>query len=94
MIGKLRRHYLVFFRPKKVERMLEKRTGACTRCGVCCQLGFACAHFDTETRLCTVHECKPAVCRTFPLDFRDIADRDLQNPNIPCGFRFPESEGK
>ena len=91
MIGKIRRHFLVYFRPRKVERMLEERRGACTRCGVCCRLGFACAHLDPETRLCGVHEMKPAVCRTFPLDARDIADRNLVSPSPRCGYRFPKN---
>lgn len=27
-------------------------------------------------------------CRTFPIDERDLADRDLVAPDTPCGFYF------
>ncbi len=27
-------------------------------------------------------------CRNFPMDERDIAERDLVAPDTPCGYRF------
>ena len=29
-------------------------------------------------------------CCTFPIDARDLADRDLVAPDIPCGYFWPE----
>ncbi|MBM3335732.1 hypothetical protein FJY63_13825 [Candidatus Sumerlaeota bacterium] len=37
---------------------------------------------------CTVHKFRPPNCRVFPIDPRDLADRDLVAPDRPCGFSF------
>lgn len=88
--GKLRRFYLVHFRPAYVQASLARRTGDCNRTGACCRLMFTCPLLDTRSQpvLCTIHEVKPKVCRIFPIDERDLADRDIIAPDTPCGFSF------
>jgi Fe-S-cluster containining protein len=42
---------------------------------------------------CTIHEYKPSNCSLFPIDERDLRDRDIIAPDSPCGFSFvPEAE--
>jgi len=93
--GKVRRFYLSHFRPSYVRRSLERRQGACNRTGACCRLMFTCPLLDTRTEpvRCTINEVKPKVCRLFPIDERDLRDRDIIAPDTPCGFSFiPEEE--
>jgi hypothetical protein len=88
--GKLRRFFLVGVRKKKVLDMLSRRHGACNRCGACCKLLFQCPAYDEsdgEPR-CLIYNDRPGVCGLFPLDERDLADRDLVMPEQPCGFFF------
>src|ERR1039457_1341090 len=40
--------------------------GGCNSCGASCNLLFRCPHWDTVSRLCTVYESRPLVCRMFP----------------------------
>lgn len=35
-----------------------------------------------------MHGTRPMNCRVFPIDERDLADRDLLHPEAPCGFHF------
>jgi hypothetical protein len=92
--GKLRRLYLVTLRPGYVRRSLERRVGHCNRTGACCRLMFTCPLLDERTVpvLCSIHSSKPPVCRTFPIDERDLRDRDLVMPDRPCGFSFVPAE--
>ena len=88
--GKARRFYLAHFRRGYVRESLARRTGHCNRTGACCHLMFTCPLLDqraTPVR-CTIHEYKPKVCRLFPIDERDLRDRDLIAPDTPCGFSF------
>ena len=94
-LGKLRRFYLVHLRPEYVRRSLARRVGNCNRTGACCRLMFTCPLLDERTVpvLCSIHESKPAVCRIFPIDERDLRDRDLVMPGKSCGFSFiPETQ--
>ena len=94
-LGKLRRFYLVHLRPEYVRRSLARRVGHCNRTGACCRLMFTCPLLDERTVpvLCSIHESKPAVCRIFPIDERDLWDRDLVMPGKSCGFSFiPETQ--
>ena len=94
--GKLRRLYLVYLRPGYVRRSLARRVGQCDRTGACCRLMFTCPLLDERTVpvLCSIHESKPAVCKIFPIDERDLHDRDLVMPGRRCGFSFvPEQAG-
>ena len=91
--GKLRRLYMTTLRPRKARRMLERRRGECLRCGVCCKLVVKCPHLD-ESGLpaCTVHEQRHRNCRAFPLDERDLRDRDRVSPGTKCGYWFVNGE--
>lgn len=88
-LGKFRRLYLTTFRPRKVEWMLEQRRGECVRCGACCKLGLTCPHLD-ESNLptCLIHLRRHRNCRHFPLDERDLFDRDRVSPETKCGYWF------
>ena len=92
--GKVRRFYLAHFRPAYVRESLARRVGRCDRTGACCNLMFTCPLLDrrpTPVR-CSIHEIKPKVCRLFPIDERDLRDRDILSPDVPCGFSFVPRE--
>ncbi len=88
--GKVRRFYLAHFRPTYVRESLARRVGHCNRTGACCHLMFTCPLLDrlAEPVRCSIHEIKPRVCRLFPIDERDLRDRDIVSPDVPCGFSF------
>jgi len=88
--GKARRLYLGFLRRRTVRESIARRAGECRRCGACCRLGYRCQLLvdDGEATTCRFHKYRPLNCRLFPIDERDLADRDLIVPGIPCGFRF------
>src|SRR6059036_1016949 len=44
--GKVRRVFLLAFRKKRVIAKLDRRRGACTRCGACCKILFKCPAYD------------------------------------------------
>ncbi len=93
--GKVRRFYLAHFRPSYVRESLARRVGQCNRTGACCNLMFTCPLLDrrAEPVRCTIHEIKPKVCRLFPIDERDLLDRNIVSPDHPCGFSFiPHAE--
>jgi len=96
--GKIRRSFLVNFRRKRVTAMLERRRGACSRCGACCKLLFQCPAYDESdgSPKCLVYNDRPGVCGLFPLDERDLRERNLVMPDRQCGFSFsdePRPEG-
>jgi len=93
--GVLRRFLLNVFRPAYVRTSVAQRTGTCKRCGVCCHLiankcGALHLHRDGSStcRLYTFYRLPN--CRTFPIDPRDLADRDLVMPGTPCGYSWPK----
>ena len=88
--GKVRRFYLSHFRPAYVRESMARRIGGCARTGACCRLMFTCPLLDVrpDPVRCTIHSIKPKVCRLFPIDERDLRDRDIVSPDAPCGFRF------
>lgn len=88
--GKLRRQYLILFRPGYVRRSLAQRRGHCNRSGACCRLMYSCAFLkrDGGVGACGVYPVRPEVCSLFPIDERDLRDRDLLMPDHPCGFFF------
>jgi len=92
--GKVRRFYLAHFRRAYVRESLARRVGECDRTGACCRLMFTCPLLDTASDpvRCRVHEVKPKVCRLFPIDERDLRDRDILSPDAPCGFTFVPRE--
>ena len=95
--GVMRRLLLLHFRPGYVRRSLARRTGSCSRCGVCCHLvANQCRALRLDAAghtLCTLYAFyRPPNCRTFPIDPRDLADRDLVAPDLPCGYAWPQEE--
>jgi len=93
--GKVRRFCLVHFRPGYVERSLSRRQGGCNRTGACCNLLFACPiYLAKPLPTCRINEYKPKVCKMFPIDERDLRDRDIISPDVPCGFSFLPSDQK
>ena len=92
--GKFRRFCYSAFATEYVAHQVNKRQGECNRCGACCKLLYNCPYLDDSVAPC---ECKFyhrtfANCRLFPLDERDIADRDIVSPDVPCGYRFPKPD--
>lgn len=91
--GKARRIFISFFPP--LARYLQKYyglTGGCQSCGASCALLFQCPHWDTQTRLCTVYNDRPNICRLFPITPADIRDRALASSNgMGCGFAFKKA---
>ena len=92
--GKLRRFYLLTFRPNYVEESLKRRVGKCRRTGSCCRLAFTCPWFAWLERLpiCRHYRRRPRNCTIFPIDERDIRDRDIVDPHEACGFTFLSRE--
>ncbi|MFH1230805.1 MAG: hypothetical protein V1709_04840 [Planctomycetota bacterium] len=88
--GKIRRMFLVYLKPKKARKYLARRHGECYRCGACCELMFHCPALVRENGSisCKFYDLRSQVCKTFPLNERDIKDRDLVNPIQKCGFSF------
>jgi hypothetical protein len=89
--GRPRRFFLGVFRPGYVRAMRARRRGECRRCGACCQLAVRCRHLVYEGGLAACDKYdgeRPLNCRNFPIDPRCLADRDLNAPDLPCGFYF------
>jgi hypothetical protein len=88
--GKLRRLYLGLLRPGYVKASLARRVGQCDRTGACCHLMYTCPLLITKSIpvRCGIHEIKPLSCRLFPIDERDLKERDIVSPDVPCGYSF------
>lgn len=90
--GKVRRAFLIAFRKKRVEEKLDRRRGACSRCGACCKIMFKCPAYDDSdgNPKCLIYNDRPGVCSLFPLDEKDLRERDLVMPGTKCGFYFDD----
>ena len=88
--GKIRRFYLVNFRPRYVEESLSRRVGTCDRTGACCNLMFPCPSMKwfENLPLCRIYKLRPRNCTVFPIDERDLRERDIMSPYEPCGYTF------
>ena len=91
--GVFRRFFLIVFRPGLVRTSLARRTGECRRCGACCHLvankcGALHLHKDRHSTCRLYNVYRLPNCRTFPIDPRDLAERDLVAPHVPCGYRW------
>jgi len=88
--GKLRRLFLTHFRKGYVERQKQRLRGECIRCGICCNFVITCPWLDRSTQpaTCLCHETKWLMCRTFPIDERDLRDRHILDPEHPCAYYF------
>ncbi len=87
--GTPRRLLLSVFRPGYVSKSLSRRRGSCRRCGACCRLVWRCRFFHHNHGLpaCKLYgRFRFPNCIHFPIDHRDIADRDLLSPYTTCGF--------
>ena len=94
LIGKIRRLYLVWLRPGETRRLHSTRKGECARCGACCKLGFHCPflkNIDGNSTKCAIHTRRPRVCEMYPVDKRDLRDRDIIMPGTKCGFYFEDN---
>jgi hypothetical protein len=91
-VGKLRRFALTAINEEYVAKMAQQRQGECLRCGLCCKLLFKCPFLQTSSAgvsRCRIHGQRPDNCRFFPIDQRDIEERDsLGAAAPPCGYRF------
>jgi len=95
LCGKLRRLGLGLFGRRYIRRRAAARAGECLRCGACCRLAYRCHLLRDNGQIteCRFHGWRPLNCRLFPIDERDLADRDLIAPDTACGFRFgPEGD--
>jgi len=92
--GKMRRLCLGILRPGYVRRSIARRSGECLRCGACCRLAHRCQSLRNTAAIteCRFHKYRPMNCRLFPIDERDLADRDLVAPDRPCGYRFARDD--
>jgi hypothetical protein len=95
--GVARRLFLYCLHRKYVEESIQQRKGACKRCGACCRLFLKkCVYlnFDQDgNALCLKYKgFRMPNCRIFPIDKRDITDRDMIS-ETPCGFYFGEEPG-
>ena len=92
--GVHRRLHLNWFRPDYIRASLLHRIGECQRCGACCQLGWRCHYLQKDAKgipSCRIHTGRrPPNCHAFPIDQRDIADRNLISPTVPCGFSWAQ----
>ena len=89
--SKARRMFLNTFRPGYVSASLAKRRGECERCGACCQMSWRCRFLGEENGLATCSlygGSRLPNCSSFPIDARDLADRDLVSPDIACGYSW------
>jgi hypothetical protein len=89
--GVLRRLFWHVCRPGAMRASLARRLGECRRCGACCQLFRRCPHLEADKGLsaCRLYgRYRPPNCRQFPIDPRDLADRDLIAPDEPCGYSW------
>jgi hypothetical protein len=47
---------------------------------------------SAKTPSCRTYSTRPKNCTTFPIDERDLEDRNIINPFEPCGFSFGPTE--
>ena len=94
--GKIRRFvYHVCF-PGYINNSKKRRRGECARCGACCKLLHKCISLEGAdgATLCRIHQRRVRNCRVFPVDERDLKDRNIICPDKPCGFSFIPKNGK
>jgi hypothetical protein len=92
--GKIRRGFLIAFRKKRVLEKLDRRRGDCTRCGACCKILFKCPAYDDADGVpkCLIYNDRPGVCGLFPLDEKDLRERNFVMPGRKCGYWFTDKE--
>ena len=92
--GTPRRLFLNVFRPGYVRANLANRLGECRRCGACCRLVVKCIYFFEDNGLpaCRLYKYRPPNCSNYPINCRDIADRDLVSPDTTCGYSWARAD--
>lgn len=91
--GTYRRLLWNYCRPGYVRRNLAARRGECKRCGVCCRLAWRCRCMAYVNGLptCSIYNTfRLRNCSNFPIDRRDLADRDIVAPGTVCGYYWDE----
>lgn len=89
--GKLRRFCFGHLRKGWMKRQESVRKGDCARCGACCKLLYHCPFLKEEApgvSRCSVHGSRPINCSMFPIDKRDLKDRNIISPKTKCGYSF------
>lgn len=89
--GKIRRFYYHQCNSRYITENHARREGECARCGACCWLAHPCPSLkwdDSGLTYCEIHKRRAKNCRIFPIDEKDLADRNLILPNVPCGYSF------
>ena len=89
--GVARRMALHLFRPGYIRTSHATRQGACRRCGACCRLTVVCPHVCEEAGVASCNRHKQTRlpnCVNFPIDPRDLADRNRIAPHEPCGYSW------
>lgn len=89
--GKIRRFLQARFRKHYIRHQEQVRKGECVRCGTCCKLLFNCPFLEElpgGASRCRIHQKRPMNCRIFPVNAKDIRDRNTKNPHTPCGYHF------
>ena len=94
MWGKIRRMWIIYLTPKRTKKLLSLREGECQRCGACCKINFECPFLTNHTKAaaCKLYDSRSKVCRYFPIDHRDLKDRDIIMPHAKCGYTFQDKE--
>ena len=94
--GKVRRFIYHFAFPGYIRRSHERRTGECARCGACCKLLHLCPFLEggEGNTSCRIHWRRARNCRIFPIDERDLKDRDIVSPDVLCGYSFLSEKKK
>jgi len=81
LFQKIRRAYLINFKPEYVVAQVEKRKGVCGKHGCCGKsIGGKIVTgirgcFDKQTGLCKHPDKMPIHCRTYPIDEKDIVEK-------------------
>ncbi len=89
--GKIRRFFIGHFGKKRIKESLECRENECARCGACCKLLFKCLFLTVDDQgyySCSIHKSRPVNCRIYPVDMRDIRERNMIAPDTKCGYSF------
>lgn len=92
--GKLRRSSYTLLFHGYVKRQHERRRGACNNCGACCMMFHICPWLEMKSgkSRCTIYTRYGESCKIFPVDERDLRDRDMVMPDKKCGFYFISKE--
>src|SRR5438094_8557625 len=80
--GKVRRVFLIAFRKKRVIAKLDRRRGACTRCGASCKILFKCPAYDESdgNPKFLIYADRTDVCSLFSLDEQDLRASNIALP--------------